>query len=84
MKSNTKKKSSITLPPTELSLVKGLMKTLDEKSKVAVIRRGLYLLKEQTDRAYLKKAYAIASKAVRESLKEELSELDELSDEGLE
>jgi len=51
---------------------------------VAVIRRGLYLLKEQTDRAYLKKAYASASKAVRESLKEELSELEGLSDKGLE
>lgn len=70
MKSNAKKKSSITLPPSELNLVKGLMKTLGEKSKVAVIRRGLYLLKEQTDRASLKKAYAVASKAVRESLAE--------------
>lgn len=83
MKSNTKKKSSITLPPSELNLVKSLMKALDEKSKVAVIRRGLYLLKEQMDRASLKRSYALASKTVRQLVREEVAELDELSNEGL-
>jgi hypothetical protein len=81
MKSNTK--SSITLPPAELLLVNGLMKRLGARTKVEVVRRGLKLLKETTDRAALRNAYAQAAKAVRKSTLAELAELDSLSAEGL-
>lgn len=82
MKKNTK--SSITLPPKELELVEGLVKSLGAKSKVEVIRRGLYLLKSQSDRAALKSAYAEASRKAGKALAEELEELDHLSGEGIE
>jgi hypothetical protein len=81
MKSNTK--SSITLPPAELQLVEGLMRRLGARTKVEVVRRGLKLLKETTDRAALRSAYAEAAKAVRKSTLAELEELESLSAEGL-
>ena len=81
MKSNTK--SSITLPPEELELVLALQAKLKAKSKVEVVRRGLRLLKEMTDRESLRDAYRRASLATRSSLSKELQELDHLSSEGL-
>ena len=81
MKKNTK--SSITLPPNELALVEGLRKATGAKSKVEVIRLGLYLLKSQTDRAALKAAYADASRKVASSIRTEIEELDHLSSEGI-
>jgi hypothetical protein len=81
MKSNTK--SSITLPAAEVLLVNGLMKRLGARTKVEVVRRGLKLLKETTDRVALRNAYAQAAKAVRKSTVAELAELDSLSAEGL-
>lgn len=81
MKHNTK--SSITLPPKELKLVEGLVKSLGAKSKVEVIRRGLYLLKNQSDREALKAAYAEASRKTAKSLQQDIEELDHLSDEGV-
>ncbi|PIT99481.1 MAG: hypothetical protein COT74_10805 [Bdellovibrionales bacterium CG10_big_fil_rev_8_21_14_0_10_45_34] len=81
MKSNAK--SSITLPPNELKLVEGLRKKLKLKSKVEVIRQGLYLLKARSDRASLRAAYAHAARQTKEVTIAELLELDHLSDEGL-
>lgn len=81
MKKNTK--SSVTLPPSELELVNSLMKRLRAKSKVEVIRRGLKLLQETTDRQALRNSYRQASEATRGSLSEELNELDTLTSEGL-
>ena len=81
MKSNTK--SSITLLPQELKLVLALQKKLKAKSKVEVVRRGLRLLKESTDRESLREAYRHASLATRESVRGELDELDHLTSEGL-
>ena len=81
MKSNTK--SSITLPPEEFDLVLELKATLDAKSNVEVVRRGLQLLKEITDRESLRQAYQRDSLAVRESLEQEIDELDNLVAEGL-
>ena len=81
MKVNTK--SSITLPHEELLLVNKLKKRLGAKTKVEVIRRGLYLLRDTTDREALRQAYATAAKAVRASTLAELGELDVLSSEGL-
>jgi len=76
-------KSSITLPPAEVKLVKDLKKKLKAKSNVEVVRRGLKLLKEQTDRDLLRKAYESASHQVADALRDELDELDHLAGEGL-
>jgi hypothetical protein len=81
MKTNTK--SSITLPPEELKLVVSLQAQLKAKSKVEVVRRGLHLLKEVTDRESLRAAYRRASQATRASLTEELAQLDHLASENL-
>ena len=81
MKTNTK--SSITLPPEELELVLALQDKLKAKSKVEVVRRGLRLLKETTDRESLRDAYRRASLATRASVSKELEELDHLASEGL-
>jgi len=82
MKTNTK--SSITLPPEEFALVLELKAALHAKSNVEVVRRGLRLLKEATDRESLRQAYSRDSLAVRESGSQELDELDSLVAEGLE
>jgi Arc/MetJ-type ribon-helix-helix transcriptional regulator len=74
MKTNTK--SSITLPPEELRLVVSLQARLKAKSKVEVVRRGLRLLQETTDRERMREAYRRASLATRESLAGELKELE--------
>jgi Arc/MetJ-type ribon-helix-helix transcriptional regulator len=81
MKTNTK--SSITLPAHELRLVIALQTKLKAKSKVEVVRRGLRLLQEATERASLRAAYRRASSATRKSLAAELEELDRLAAEGL-
>ncbi len=81
MRSDTK--SSITLPPNELKLVLSLQARLKAKSKVEVVRRGLRLLQETTDREALREAYRRASLATRRSLTREVRELDGLVGEGL-
>jgi Arc/MetJ-type ribon-helix-helix transcriptional regulator len=81
MKQNAK--SSITLPPSELRLVTTLKQRLGLKSNVEVVRRGLRLLREDTDRRALREAYRKASRATRSGLVGELEALDHLSGEGL-
>lgn len=81
MKSNTK--SSITLPPEELRLVRSLKARLKAKSNVEVVRRGLRLLDEMTNRMSLREAYRRASLSTRASLAKEIDELDHLASEGL-
>ncbi|HVS12288.1 MAG TPA: hypothetical protein VMV46_00050 [Thermoanaerobaculia bacterium] len=81
MKSNTK--SSITLPAEEVRLVVELQRQLGAKSKVEVVRRGLRLLRDVTQREALREGYRRASRATRSSLESELQELDHLSGEGL-
>jgi Arc/MetJ-type ribon-helix-helix transcriptional regulator len=81
MKNNTK--SSITLPPAELKLVVSLKARLKAKSKVEVVRRGLRMLEDATDRERLREAYRRASAATRASLSVDLAELDGLASEGL-
>jgi len=83
MKSNTSK-SSITLPADELRIVERLRKQLKLSTKVEVVRRGLELLQNQTERERLREAYRHASMAVRPSLDKELAELDALCAEGIE
>jgi Arc/MetJ-type ribon-helix-helix transcriptional regulator len=82
MKSNPR--SSITLPPNELRLVLALKARLKAKSKLEVVRRGLRLLQQTTERESLREAYRRASRAVRASTPAELSELEGLTSEGLE
>ena len=81
MKSNTK--SSITLPAEELRMVVALQAKLRAKSKVEVVRLGLRLLREHTEREALRAAYRSASLVTRGPLADELSELDHLAAEGL-
>ena len=81
MRSNTK--SSITLPAEELRIVLALKAKLKARSKVEVVRRGLRLLRDVTEREALREAYRRASRATRASLSRELRELDHLAAEGL-
>lgn len=81
MKSNAK--SSITLPAEEVRLVQSLKVRLKLKSNVEVVRRGLRLLQETTERRALRDAYREASRATRASLVREIEELDHLSDEWI-
>jgi Arc/MetJ-type ribon-helix-helix transcriptional regulator len=81
MRSNAK--SSITLPPEELRVVLDLQAKLKARSKVEVVRRGLRLLRDATEREALREAYRRASRATRASLAREMEELDHLSAEGL-
>ena len=76
-------KSSVTLPQEELRLVQALKTRLKLKSNVEVIRRGLRLLHETTERQALKEAYRTASRATQRSTKEAIEELDHLAGEGL-
>ena len=81
MKANTK--SSITLPAEELRLVQTLKARLRIKSNVEVVRQGLRLLRETTDRQALKEAYRKASAATRASTSDAIAQLDHLAGEGL-
>ena len=81
MKNNTK--SSVTLPPETFALVRDLRGRLGARSNVEVVRRGLMLLREQTDREALRASFRVASQATREALCHELAELDHLAGEGV-
>ena len=81
MKANTK--SSITLPARELRMVKALKARLRLRSNVEVVRKGLILLQQTTDRAALKEAYRKASLATRAATRAEVRALDHLASEGL-
>lgn len=79
----TSAKSSVTLPAEELRMVEDLQARLGIKTRIEVVRRGLRLLKETTDRASLRAAYEKASAATRGGLTTELDDLDHLVAEGL-
>jgi Arc/MetJ-type ribon-helix-helix transcriptional regulator len=51
-------------------------------SKVEVVRRGLRLLRDATEREALREAYRRASRATRASVSHELRELDHLTAEA--
>ena len=82
MKSNTK--SSITLPSAELRLVQSLKARLRLTSNVEVVRRGLRLLAETSERKALKDAYREASKATRRGSRRDRAALNALAGEGIE
>lgn len=79
----TTAKSSVTLPPGELKLVHSLKSRLKLKSNVEVIRRGLQLLQQTTERQALKEAYRAASHATRPSTTQAMRDFDHLAGEGL-
>lgn len=81
MKNNTK--SSITLPAAELAVVESLQKKLKIKKKVEVIRMGLKLLKETTDRETLREEFRKAAEAVAPDMPEILKDFSHLDDENL-
>jgi len=64
-------------------MVLALQAQLKARSKVEVVRRGLRLLRDVTEREALREAYRQASRATRASLSHELSELDHLAAEGI-
>jgi len=76
-------KSSITLPQREIAVVKSLRARLRLKSNVEVVRAGLRLLQEQTNRHALLEAYKSASAATRQTIYAELDDLDHLAGEGI-
>lgn len=81
MKSNVK--SSVTLPPDDLRRVKRLKARLKLSSNVAVVREGLRVLEEISDRDALREEFRKASAETRQSLQKEMEELDHLAGEGL-
>ena len=64
-------------------MVLALKAQLKAKSNVEVVRRGLRLLRDATERDALRESYRQASRATRASLSHELRELDHLAAEGL-
>lgn len=80
---NSNVKSSITLPAEDLRRVQRLKERLKLKSNVAVVREGLRVLEEVSDREALREEFRKASLATRQPLVEELEELDHLAGEGL-
>ncbi len=81
MRPNTK--SRICLSPEELGLIVALQAELGAKSRIEVVRRGLQLLKDTTDRDSLREAYRRASATTRASVLVESKELGHLAAEGL-
>lgn len=73
----------ITRSPEDLKLIAEVQAKLNIKSKIEVVRRGLLLLQETTDRASLRDAYRSASRPTRASVGHELAALDLLACEGL-
>jgi hypothetical protein len=81
MKNNTK--SSITLPAAELAVVESLQKKLKIKKKVEIIRMGLKLLKESTDREALREEFRKAAAAVAPDMPGILRDFSHLDSENL-
>jgi len=74
----------IKLSAAELVEIARLKKILCVQSTIEIIRRGLKLLRDQTDRTQLRSAYREASLKVRKNTLIELEDLDDLTSEGLE
>lgn len=84
MKNAANKKSSFTLPASEVSRVSRLKKRLGLRSNTAVVRRALSELETRVDRRELRKQFQEASQLVRSSNQKDMDELDLLAGEGLE
>jgi len=84
MKNSTIKKSSFTLPATEVSRVTRLKKRLGLRSNTAVVRRALSELETRVDRRILREQFRESSKLVQKANQRDMEELDSLAVEGLE
>jgi hypothetical protein len=83
MRTNTSRKSSVTLAPAEHAQLRRLRRLLKASSNTEVIRRSLKLLEETVSREELRRQFREASERVRSSTLEVLEELDPLVGEGL-
>lgn len=83
MKSNTLKKSSFTLPSSQVSLVTRLKKTLRLKSNTEVVRRALQELQNKVERQALRQQFLEASRLVSEANRQDMEDLDRLAGEGI-
>jgi hypothetical protein len=81
---NPNTKSSVTLPRDTVLLIEKLQKRFNLKTKVDVVRKGLQLLDESSERSLLRERYRQAAYDVRTTTQAEVDELDHLSSEGLE
>ena len=84
MTSHALKKSSFTLPTSELPLVQRLKKQLHLESNTAVIRHALKFLESQMERKALRAQFKQASALVKTANADDYAEWDILADEGLE
>ncbi len=84
MKNSVQKKSSFTLPASEVTRVHRLKRRLGLRSNTAVVRRALSELERGVDRNSLRKQFQDASLIVRDANQEDLKEMDFLAGEGIE
>lgn len=73
----------MTLPVEEVRRIERLQKRFRIRTKVEVVRRGLRLLEESSERDLLRELYKSASQAVRDSSQEAIDTMDHLASEGL-
>lgn len=83
MKSSVNKKSSFTLPASEVLRVSRLKNRLGLRSNTAVVRRALSELETSVDRSLLRKQFRESSQLVRKANQSDMDELDLLAGEGL-
>lgn len=83
MKKSNLAKSSFTLPKPEVAMVRRLKTELGLHSNTAVVRRALLDLQKRVEREHLRQQFREASAVVSQVNREEMRDLDLLSDEGL-
>lgn len=80
MKSHAIKKSSFTLPASEIPLINKLKKKLGLKSSTDVVRYALKEVQKFFDRDQLREELRVASQRVREVNRDDYKEWDNLPD----
>ena len=71
-------RSSIALPAEDVALIERLKRRVGAKTNVAVVHRALRLLESTTERDELRWTCRDPSNATRESLVDEMADLDEV------
>lgn len=80
MKSNTLKKSSLTLMKGEMTLIQQLKKILKLPSNTAIVRLALQNLQKMVAADQLRHEFAIASKEAIQSNAQDMLEWDQIDD----
>lgn len=83
MKRNALVKSSFSLPPAEVKVVVRLRRELGFSSNTSVVRLALQNLQKSVERDHLREQFREASLVVRKVNRQEMEDLDRLSNEGL-